>query len=236
MAEVQGSEVTSARLRRALVTLVALALAGLVTASSADAQEEGTAGFRPPIVTVPSVLPATPPDFTVGASDAINASNEDPRIEELRRERGELSAIPAVASGHWEISYIDEGNAVALVFVDGSQDKVQEVWTGPQVIWPMARGYQGQFGHILNAPYVWIPLAVIFFFGLLDFRRPGRLAHLDLLVLLSFGISQMFFNSADIGVSAPLAYPPLIYLLVRMLWIGFKGGGRAFGHRSPLSR
>ena len=37
----------------------------------------------------------------------------------------------------------------------------------------MARGYEGQFGHMLNAPYVWIPLAAIFLLGLLDFRRPG---------------------------------------------------------------
>jgi hypothetical protein len=177
------------------------------------------------VVTVPTVLPATPSDFDVGASDAINAANEDPRIEALRRERGGLDAIPTLARGHWEINYIDAGEPAALVFVDGTGGEVENVWTGSQVIWPMARGYEGQFGHILNAPYVWIPLALIFFFGLFDFRRPKRLAHLDLLVLLSFGLSQAFFNSADIGVSVPLAYPPLLYLLARMLWIGFKGGG-----------
>ena len=88
----------------------------------------------------------------------------------------------------------------------------------------MARGYEGQFGHVLNAPYVWIPMALIFFACLFDFRRPLRMAHLDLLVLLSFGISQIYFNDGDIGVSVPLAYPPLVYLLVRMLWLGFRGG------------
>jgi hypothetical protein len=177
------------------------------------------------VVTVPSVLPATPADFDVGASDAINTANEDPRIEALRRERGGLDAIPTLARGHWEINYIDDGDPAALAFVDGTSGEVENVWTGAQVIWPMARGYEGQFGHILNAPYVWIPLALIFFFGLFDFRRPKRLAHLDLLVLLSFGLSQLFFNNAEIGVSVPLAYPPLLYLLARMVWIGFKGGG-----------
>ena len=94
----------------------------------------------------------------------------------------------------------------------------------------MARGYEGQFGHALNAPWVWIPLALIFFLGLLDWRKPLRIAHLDLLVLLSFGVSQIFFDAGEIGVSAPLVYPPLLYLLGRMLWVGFRGGrSRACG-------
>ena len=77
----------------------------------------------------------------------------------------------------------------------------------------MARGYSGAFAHALNAPYVWFPLALIFFFGLFDFRRPKRVAHLDLLVLLSFGISNYFFTLGKIGDSVPLYYPPLVYLL-----------------------
>ena len=74
----------------------------------------------------------------------------------------------------------------------------------------MARGYEGQFGHALNAWYVWIPLALLFFFGLFDFRRPWKLVHLDLLVLLCFGISHFFFNRGEIGVLVPLVYPPLL--------------------------
>ena len=93
----------------------------------------------------------------------------------------------------------------------------------------MARGKPGQFGHILNAPWVWIPLALIFLAGLWDFRRWRKWVHLDLLVLLSFGISQAFFNAAEIDVSVPLYYPPLVYLLMRMLWIGFRGHGRDGG-------
>ena len=108
--------------------------------------------------------------------------------------------------------------------LDGDSGAITETLTGYQVAWPMARGYEGQFGHKLNAPWVWIPLAALFFLGLLDRRRPWRIVHLDLLVLLSFGISQIYFNRGEIGVSVPLAYPPLVYLLARMLWIGFRGG------------
>ena len=113
------------------------------------------------------------------------------------------------------------------MIVDGSSGDVRESWTGDQVAWPMARGYEGQFGHVLNAPYVWLPLCAIFLLGLVDWRRPWRIAHLDLLALLAFGVSHVFFNRGEIGVSVPLVYPVLAYLLARMLWLGFRGGAAA---------
>src|SRR3954447_18842270 len=89
----------------------------------------------------------------------------------------------------------------------------------------MARGYSGAFGHKLNAPYVFLPLCAIFLLGLVDWRRLRRVANLDLVVLLGFGVSHYFFNRADIGVSVPLVYPVLLYLLGRSLWIGLRGRG-----------
>ena len=81
----------------------------------------------------------------------------------------------------------------------------------------MARGYEGAFGRKLNAPYVWIPLCLLFLLPFVDPRRPFRLLHLDLLVLLAFGVSHVFFNRGEIGTSVPLVYPVLLYLLGRML-------------------
>jgi hypothetical protein len=52
-----------------------------------------------------------------------------------------------------------------------------------------------------------------------------KAANLDLLVLLAFGVSHYFFNRAEIGVSVPLQYVPLLYLFARCLWIGFRGRG-----------
>ena len=86
----------------------------------------------------------------------------------------------------------------------------------------MARGYPGAFGRTLNAPYVWIPLCLLFLAPFVDLRRPFRLLHLDLLVLVAFGASHVFFNRGEIGVSVPLVYPVLLYLLVRMLFAGFR--------------
>ena len=50
-------------------------------------------------------------------------------------------------------------------------------------------------------------------------------------MLLSFSVSLAFFNHAHIYASVPLAYPPLIYLLARMLWLARRRGpGRGVRH------
>ena len=111
---------------------------------------------------------------------------------------------------------------------------MRESWTGYQIAWQMARGYPNQFGHKLNAPYVWLPLAAIFLLGLLDWRRKWRVVHLDLLVLLSFGISLIYFNAGNIGVSVPLVYPPLVYLLgADALGRGSAAPAKGCGRRRP---
>ena len=122
-----------------------------------------------------------------------------------------------------------------LVYIDPGSGEVTESWTGYQVAWKMARGYSGAFGHKLNAPYVFIPLCLIFLLGLVDWRRLRRVANLDVGVLLGFGVSHYFFNRAEVGVSVPLVYPVLLYLLGRSLWIGLRGRGRgcARSGRSP---
>lgn len=110
-----------------------------------------------------------------------------------------------------------------------------QTWTGDQARWPMARGYEGQFGHVLNAPYVWLPLCALFVAGLVEWRRPWRVVHLDLLALLAFGASHVFFNRGEIGLSVPLAYPVLLYLLGRALWVGFRGTGEGLRPSVPAT-
>ena len=90
----------------------------------------------------------------------------------------------------------------------------------------MARGYPGAFGRKANSPWVWIPLTILFLAPFLDFRRPLRVRNLDLLALVSLGVSLAYFNDAQIERSVPLAYPPLLYLLGRMLWVGLRRGRR----------
>ena len=127
--------------------------------------------------------------------------------------------------------------------VDDATGKVTEAWTGFQVPWTMARGYAGAFGRISNALYIWLPLCALFLAPFMPWRRPFRrsswsLLHLDLVMLLGFSISLAFFNHAKIGLSVPLVYPFLVYLLGRLLALarGARAAALALSRRiAPLA-
>jgi hypothetical protein len=186
------------------------------------------------ILAIGGLHPATA-NAQVGASEAVRSANRDPTVREEQRANGALTHVVNEVDGNWEVGYFADDKEVALVIVDPGTGRVLESWTGYQVAWKMARGYSGAFGHKLNAPYVFLPLCAIFLLGLVDWRRLRRVANLDLLVLLGFGVSNFFFNRAEIGVSVPLQYVPLAYLLARALWIGTRGGGEGIRPRWPAA-
>ncbi|MFN8111911.1 MAG: hypothetical protein U0R51_01795 [Solirubrobacterales bacterium] len=205
----------------AIICAVLVAAIGAL-ALAAGASAEGT-------TPVPSGFPAKPDDYAITPEAAVKVADTDPKIVARKAELTSKDTLTANVKAEsvrvWEVGYYLNGEKVNLVIVDGETGEATQSWTGPAVDWPMARGKPGQFGHILNSPWIWIPLALIFFAGLFDFRRWRKWVHLDLLVLLAFGISQAYFNAAEIGTSVPLVYPLLAYLLARMLWIGFRGHG-----------
>ncbi|MBA2384160.1 MAG: hypothetical protein H0V68_05795 [Actinobacteria bacterium] len=125
------------------------------------------------------------------------------------------------SSGDWEVkAWSGAAGQIVLGKVDDRSGSVKEAWTGPQVAWTMARGGAGAFGgKTINRPWLWLTFCALFLLGLADLRRPLSLRNLDLLALLSFSISLRLFNEGEIFWSAPLAYPPLLYLLVRCIWI-----------------
>jgi hypothetical protein len=168
------------------------------------------------------------PKPLVNEKEAIQIAERDEKALEALRENPDLerSAERDEDDGDWEVGFFDDGDEVVQVIVGDLSGEIEESWTGHQIAWRMARGYEGAFGRKLNAPYVWLPLCAIFVLGLLDWRRLRRVAHLDLLVVVGgFGLSHYFFNRGEIGLSVPLAYPALIYLMARMLWVAFRGGG-----------
>jgi hypothetical protein len=172
-----------------------------------------------------AVAAEAPPPGAIAPARARHVADRDPKVVAEHAEHPGLTSRANFVDGNWEVSYFAGGEELALVIVDPLTGAVRESWTGYQVAWKMARGYPGAFGHKLNAPYVFLPLCLLFLIGLADWRRPWRVANVDLLVLLGFGVSNFFFNRAQIGVSVPLVYPVLLYLLGRSLWIGLRGRG-----------
>jgi hypothetical protein len=183
--------------RRAAALAVGLALAG---ASSAPAALDGTSA-----VSRASALPA------------VRAA--------LRAHPHAASSLSGSAAAGWQVGYYAHSSEFMLVIFrpDGS---LLGVYTGFKVAWQMARGYPGAFGGVLDALYVWVPLSLLFVAPFLRWRRPLSLVNLDLLALSGLSVSFGLFNRADIAASVPAFYPPLVYLLVRMLWLGVARGPR----------
>ena len=124
------------------------------------------------------------------------------------------------------------------MLVADESGEITEVRTGPQVAWSMARGYDGAFGRADHAarrsgcrcaPLFLVAAAAVH-------RARGaccRWRTLDLLVLLSFGVSLIWFNRGEIFTSVPLQYPPMVYLAARLAWIAV---ARARGPRAGRGR
>ena len=220
-------------LSRAAAALgAAVALLPATTAVSHGAEGAERPRSKPAVAGKAVAGPAA--ELRLGERRAIRIAVRDAKVRQAEAERGELERVAEPKPPDtWQIGFKDGDDEVVQVLVDDASGSVRESWTGHQVEWQMARGYEGSFGGVLNAPWVWLPLCAIFVLGLLDFRRLRRVAHLDLLVLLAFGVSHVFFNRGEIGLSVPLVYPVLLYLLARMLWIGRRAGGAGLAPSLP---
>ncbi len=189
------------------------------TASSATKTTSKTQ--TDPNAPIPVPESNTPPaGRSLSANQVLAIAARLPKMKAVRAKyRGSYGGAYLKGPEHWQVSYFSKGGKkeIGQVIIDDLSRRVLEQWTGFQVAWTMARGYPGAFGRHVNALYIWLPLCALFFAPFFDFRRPFSMLHLDLLVLLFFSVSLAFFNHGQIYQSVPLAYPPLLYLLARML-------------------
>jgi hypothetical protein len=219
--ELRGKQALVVRPRLAL----AAALAALALAAPAGAATTPTE----PVFDSEGRLLETPFVPSEGASrltedEAVRILFRHPKVADwLDRypPKPQTDAEYRPATDDWEVkAWSGDAGQIVLGKVDDRTGAVTEAWTGPQVAWTMARGGAGAFGgKTINGIWVWLTFCALFFVGLADLRRPLSLRNLDLLALLSFSISLRAFNDGEIFWSAPLAYPPLAYLLGRCVWI-----------------
>jgi hypothetical protein len=244
----------------ALVLAVLAALVSMVLPAAAGAAATTTLSNPPgtPILVQTPTTPVNhkpPKGFRLTAPRVQRIAAHNPVvISQLRRDPHLVPYEYTRQYPYWQVSWFTRpGHGPQKeriqVYVNDQTGRVTQIWTGYQVAWTMARGYPGAFGRHVTALYVWLPMCAAFLLPFLPLRlgsRPGgapgerrrrrlylerpTLWHLDLLMLLGFSVSLAFFNHADLGMSVPLVYPFLLYLLVRMLLLAF-GRGRP---REPL--
>ncbi len=220
-----------------------IARAAATTAATTTAAP--TVSGTPVLVTSVNRPPA---GYRLTAAQVLAIASRDRRVHaELRRHPRAQPYEYTKGAPTWQVSWFSATRPqkeLLQVYVDDATARVTQVWTGFQVAWSMARGYPGAFGRQVNAWYLWLALCLLFLAPFVPLpwprarhpaspdraegkssgcRRP-TLLHLDLLMLLGFSISLAFFNHAEIGLSVPLVYPFLIYLLARMLLLAFGKG------------
>ncbi|HEX3391487.1 MAG TPA: hypothetical protein VHS55_02895 [Solirubrobacteraceae bacterium] len=224
-------------LRRLILCVSALLLLSVAPAAGATTKRSTTTTtVTNSEAPVPVEASDTPPvGRFLSANQVLEIAGRLPKMRAVRAKyHGSYGGGYLKGPIHWQVSYFSkQGKEIGQVIIADHTGRVLEQWTGFQIAWSMARGYSGAFGRHVNALYIWIPLSFLFFAAFFDWRRPFRLLHFDLLVLLSFSASLAFFNHGRIYVSTPLAYPPLLYLLVRMLAVGRVRLRRGTRHAAP---
>ncbi len=208
--------------------LIAVAAALVLAGPAAAVPTSPVYDNRGNVIGIPFV-PHERRETRLTEGEAIEIALRVPKIHDwVERYSGQKLTEEATfddADGLWEVKVWAPGEAgqIVLAKIEDASVRVTEAWTGPQVAWKMARGYEGAFGRRINDPPIWLAFCALFLLGLADLRRPLSIRNLDLLVLLSFSISLWFFNRGEVFTAMPLAYPPMLYLLGRLAWIAWRG-------------
>jgi hypothetical protein len=191
-----------------------------------------------PRIFLPYSQTKAPTGFGLSARQAVVLADRLPDVKNARAHHPGLKSIaylsplelPAGAFWHWDIIYRSGNTEEVEVELHPIDGHVLQITKPPDIGWPLLFGFPGVLGGKLNAPYIWLPLCLLFLLPFIDPKRPFRLLHLDLLVLLGFGVSQVFFTAGNPGAAVSLFYPPLAYCAIRAAFAGF----RSVRRRGPL--
>jgi hypothetical protein len=145
----------------------------------------------------------------------------------VKKERRKGFLTPTVkydANGFWQVFFRRRSEPVAEVQIKDADQSIRQVYTGLQAKSPLARGEHGREAD--RAHLYLIVAGLLFALPFVDRRRPLRMLHLDLAVMLALGIYHFFFARGEVALAIPLVYPVLLYLLARVLWVAFHPPGR----------
>lgn len=175
---------------------------------------------------------------TLSGREAVKLAEASPEVRDELSKHGPHTTKATYEDGEWTVRfYVDEsgavggrpeeeGKEVATVGVDDETWVLGYVYTGDQVGWNMARGVRGAYGKQANYWWVWLPLALAFAAAFWRTDRLLSLRNLDIVALLGFLVSHGFYREGVVFTAVVLWYPPLIYLFLRTLLMGFGIGER----------
>jgi hypothetical protein len=170
--------------------------------------------------------------------EAIKLAAASPEVRNELTKHGPYSTRGTYENGEWTVHfYVDEtgavggrptdyGKEVATVGVDDDSWVLNYVYTGDQVGWNMARGTKGAYGKQANYWWVWLPLSLAFAAAFWRTDKLLSIRNLDIVALLGFLVSHGFYRQGIVFEAVVLWYPPLVYLFVRTLLMGFGIGER----------
>jgi len=170
---------------------------------------------------------------TLSEGKAIKLAAASPEVRKELSSHGPHTTEAEYEDGDWTVRfYVDEkgvvggrpteeGKEVATVGVDDKTWVLDYVYTGDQVGWNLARGVRGAYGKQANYWWVWLPLSLAFAAAFWRADRLLSMRNLDIVALLGFLVSHGFFREGIVPEAVILWYPPLVYLFVRTLLMGF---------------
>jgi type IV secretory pathway TrbD component len=177
-------------------------------------------------------LSSVPLGFSVSAGQAVRLAEHTQTMQALHRRIHPLRVFPYVwraVHPYWYVVFQYHNKIVATANVSPT-GKVNGVWTGRQAAPPYAHG---GWSWSVTSAFIMVPAALLFMLAFFDPRHLRRMAHLDGIAVLAFLASYVLLADQHLYSAVWLAYPPLVYLLVRLLLIGF-GRGASGGRLAPL--
>jgi hypothetical protein len=201
------------------LSLLGLLLALVLVLAPAGASADTIVGLS---VQPPASMTTPPPYFGTTGRQAIAIAQRQPAFAEAQREHPRsLVDVQVYNYAFWQISLVEKDSGRVPVVVDlTANGHLMDVNTGVAASSYIARpGVDRTF----REPWVWLGFGLAFLLPFVDLRRLKRMLHLDLAVMLSFGVSYAIIERgghSDLGVV--MIYPPLLYLLVRMLRVGLR--------------
>jgi hypothetical protein len=223
--------------RRVITALTASAVATAVLAAasapaSALTAQQAVANVGARIVNLPSMT-YVPPGFAIDGAQAVAIAKTSKIAIAVHSQQHPLQIIPRLwYPFRYEVYMFFHGRPVVDVELSHT-GKILYTWTGPLIEATYGRG---NYNPLFDTPWVCLSFAALFLLPFLSLRRRPTIRQLDVAVLLSFGVSYWLFNQRHFEAAVWMVYPPLVYLLARMLYIGFgRGRGRATanGARGP---